>query len=548
MLNRPDELVFVAMGGLGEIGMNLGAFGYGGTWLMVDLGVAFGDESTPGMEILMANPGFLAEEGTKLSGLLITHAHEDHVGAIPHLWPRLRCPIYATPFAASVIRNKLAEAGLTHVAIREVTANKPFAIGPFEIELIDLTHSIPEPAAVLVKTPAGIALHTGDWKFDPAPVLGKEADYAALERIGSAGVDAILCDSTNALRPGEAGSEQAVRESLIELVGRYSKRVAITCFASNVGRLESAAIAAERNGRSCALVGRSLWRMEQAARDNGYLKDVRPFLREDEVELLPRDQILMICTGSQGEPRSALSRIATADHPNVDLDPDDVVIFSSRVIPGNEKSVGRVQNNLARRGMVVVTDDDELVHVSGHPAQAELTRMYQLVRPRAAVPIHGEARHLLAHAKLADACQVPQTIVATNGDLIRLAPGPAAIIDHTETGRLGLEGKSVVTVADGAFRTRLRMSRSGSAVATIVVDRQGRLLSAPQITVHGLLDPEDEVLDDASDAISKAVETLSPEMARSDEALGDAARYALRRTLAQRSGNKPMTDIHVVRV
>jgi ribonuclease J len=549
MLNKPDELVFVGLGGLGEIGMNLGAFGFGGSWLVVDLGIAFGDETTPGMEILMADPGFLTEPETKLAGLVITHAHEDHIGAIPHLWPRLRCPIYATPFAASVIRLKLADAGLLGQAVlKEVPVGGKFSVGPFEIETISLTHSIPEPMGLLVRTPAGTALHTGDWKFDPQPVLGSPADYAALERVGCAGVDAILCDSTNALRPGEAGSETAVRQSLIDLVGQFRARVAITCFASNVGRLESAALAAEANGRSCALVGRSLWRMEQAARENGYLANIRPFLHEDEVDALPRDQILLLCTGSQGEPRSAMTRIAAGDHPNIDLEPGDVVIYSSRVIPGNERAIGRVQNQLAQGGIEIVTDEDALVHVSGHPAQDELTRMYQLVRPAAAIPIHGEARHLIAHAKLAASCQVPTTIVATNGDVIRLAPAPAAIIDQVETGRLGLEGKSVVPLPRGAFRSRLRMSYGGAAVATIVIDRRGRLVGEPQLTVHGMLDGDESMVGEVTDAISKAIDNLPPTLAKDDATLEETARLALRRTIMQRTGKKPIADIHIVRV
>jgi ribonuclease J len=351
-LNRPDELVFLALGGLGEIGMNLSLYGYGGRWLMVDLGISFGDDTTPGMEILMPDPEFIEQRRRDLVGLVITHAHEDHIGAIPHLWSRLKCPIYATPFAASLVRMKLTDAGLLGEArIHVVPLAGTFEVGPFRLEMVTLTHSIPEPNALVIRTQAGTVLHTGDWKFDPEPVIGAKSDLAALARLGDAGIDALLGDSTNALRPGEAGSETDVRNSLIELIQRFDTRVAVTCFASNVGRLESIARAAEAAGRSCALVGRSLWRMEQAAKENGYLTDLPSFVREDEVMDLPRDKIVMICTGSQGEPRSALTRIAAGDHPTVDLDPGDVVIFSSRVIPGNDRAIGRVHNQLTISSM-----------------------------------------------------------------------------------------------------------------------------------------------------------------------------------------------------
>jgi ribonuclease J len=549
-LNKPDELVFLALGGVGEIGMNLGLYGYRDAWLMVDLGISFGDDTMPGVEIYMADPRFIVERRDKLVGLVVTHAHEDHIGAIPHLWPQLRCPIYATPFTASVLRAKLGEAGLLHEAkITEVPLSGSVTLGPFALELISLTHSIPEPNAVVLRTPVATVLHTGDWKFDPEPLVGRTADMAALYRLGEAGVDVLVGDSTNALKAGEAGSEADVRASLIDLVGRYDNRVAIACFASNVARLESAAAAGEAHGRSVALVGRSLWRMDQAARENGYLDGVRPFLREDQVEELPRDQILMICTGSQGEPRSALTRIAAQDHPNVKLDPGDTAIFSSRIIPGNERAIGRLQNQLSRRGIEVVTEAEHFVHVSGHPARDELARMYQIIRPKIALPVHGESRHLIAHAKLAEDCQVPQTMVAENGDMVRLGPGPAAIIDHVETGRLGLDGKNLVPLDSGSFRTRLRMTYSGAAVATIVLDKRGKLLAAPQLTIHGLLGGEaDLVMAAVAEAIERTVKELSTEQRLDDEIVREAARVAVRRAVFASHGKKPVTDVHVIRI
>ena len=549
-LNRPDELVFLPLGGVGEIGMNLSLYGYGDRWLMVDLGISFGDDTTPGVEIFMADPRFIVERRDKLVGLIVTHAHEDHIGAIPYLWPQLRCPIYATPFTASVLRAKLGEAGLLNEAkIIEVPLSGSFNLGPFAIELITLTHSIPEPNALVLRTAAGTVLHTGDWKFDPEPLVGRTSDMAALQRLGDEGVDVLVGDSTNALRPGEAGSEADVRASLIELVGRFDNRVALACFASNVARLESAAAAGEAHGRSVALVGRSLWRMDQAARENGYLEGVRPFLREDQAMELPRDQILMICTGSQGEPRSALTRIAAQDHPNIKLAEGDTVIFSSRVIPGNERSIGRLQNQLSRRGIEVVTEAEHFVHVSGHPARDELARMYQIIRPKAALPVHGEARHLIAHAKLAEECQVPHSVVIENGEMVRLGPGQAQVIDHVDTGRVGLDGKNLVPLESGSFRTRLRMTYSGAAVATVVLDRRGKLMAPPQLTIHGLLGEEaDIVMKAVAEAVGRAVGDLSADQRLDDEIVREAARLAVRRAISASHGKKPVTDVHVVRL
>ena len=373
----PNALYFVPLGGAGEIGMNLNVYGYQGDWLIIDCGVTFGDDSQPGLEVVMPDPGFIVERRDRLLGIVATHAHEDHIGAIPYLWRQLRCPIWATPFTASFLRAKLAETGFAdQVKIHVVPLSGRFTIGPFDLELITLTHSIPEPNAVALRTPVGTVLHTGDWKFDPDPLIGPTADEAALRRLGDEGVLALVGDSTNALRPGTSGSEAELRRSLIDLIGRYDARVAVACFASNVARLETIARAAAAHGREIALVGRSLWRIDKAARENGYLTDLPRFLTEDEAGYIPRDRILMICTGSQGEPRAALSRIARDDHPHVVLETGDVVIFSSRIIPGNEKSINRLQNALVRLGVEIITEEDHFVHVSGHPARDEWDTFY----------------------------------------------------------------------------------------------------------------------------------------------------------------------------
>ena len=549
--NRPDELAFVALGGVGEIGMNLSLYGYAGRWLMIDCGISFADDTLPGVDIIMPDPGFIAERIQTLDGLVVTHAHEDHIGAIPHLWPRLRCPVYATPFTASVLRQKLIEADLEHeVPITEVPMSGRFSVGPFEIELVTLTHSIPEPNAVVLRTPLGTVLHTGDWKFDPDPLVGERSDMERLRQLGESGVLAMICDSTNALRPGEGGSEADVRRSLIELVGRCRQRVVIACFASNVARVESAAAAAMMHDRHAALVGRSLWRIEHAARETGYLEEVPPFLTDEEAAYLPREKVLLICTGSQGEPRSALARIAEDDHPEIVLEQGDTVIFSSRVIPGNERAIGRLQNRLAALGVEIITEQDHLVHVSGHPAQDELTRMYQMVRPQIAIPVHGETRHLMAQARLAEHCQVPQALVTRNGEVVKLAPGPAAVLGEVPTGRLVVDGKRLLPVGGEALRSRQRMTFNGAALATIVVDREGRLQAPPQVTVHGLGDEAEdaELTDELRQRVAQAIEELEPRARREDAALREAARLAVRRSLRAWHGKKPVTEVHLVRI
>src|SRR5712671_7219141 len=470
-----NALYFVPLGGAGEIGMNLNVYGYGGDWLIIDCGVTFGDDSQPGLEVVMPDPAFIVERRDQLLGIVATHAHEDHIGAIPYLWPQLRCPVWATPFTASVLRAKLVEAGIADkVRINVVPMSGRFTIGPFDLELITLTHSIPEPNAVALRTPVGTVLHTGDWKFDPDPLIGPTSDEATLTRLGDEGVLALIGDSTNALRPGSSGSEADLRRSLIDLVGRYDARVAVACFASNVARLETIARAAAAHGREVALVGRSLWRIDKAARENGYLADLPRFLTEDEAGYIPRDRVVLICTGSQGEPRAALARIARDDHPNIVLEEGDVAIFSSRIIPGNEKAIGRLHNALIRGGIEVVTDEDHFVHVSGHPARDELVRMYQMVRPRVAIPVHGEARHLLGHAELARQCQVPNALVIENGATVRLDRHGGAVVDEFPVGRIGSDGKSLLPIGGAVLQQRRRAGNDGSVVATLVVDRKGR--------------------------------------------------------------------------
>ena len=547
----PNALYFVPLGGTGEIGMNLNVYGYAGDWLIIDCGVTFGDDTQPGIEVVMPDPGFIVERRDRLLGIVATHAHEDHIGAIPYLWTQLRCPIWATAFTASLLRAKLAEAGLAdQVRITVVPLSGRFTIGPFNLELITLTHSIPEPNAIALRTPVGTVLHTGDWKFDPDPLIGATADETALRRIGDEGVLALIGDSTNALRPGVSGSEADLRRSLTELIGRYDARVAVACFASNVARLETIARAAAVHGREVALVGRSLWRIDKAARENGYFADLPRFLTEDEAGYIPRGRIVLICTGSQGEPRSALARIARDDHPHIVLETGDVVIFSSRIIPGNEKAINRLQNGLVRFGVEIVTEEDHFVHVSGHPARDELVRMYQMVRPRVAIPVHGEARHLIAHAQLAGECQVQQPLVIQNGDVVRLAAAGASVVDEVAVGRLASDGRGLLPLNGTALKDRRRVTFNGTAVATLVLDRSGGLAAPVTMSVIGVVErgAADAATPALRSAVERAVDELPTGSRRDDEAVRDAVRRALRRTLNERFGKRPLVEIHLVRI
>ena len=545
-----DAVLFLPLGGSGEIGMNLNLYRYGGKWLMIDCGITFGDDETPGIDVIMPDPQFIVDRRAVLVGLVLTHAHEDHIGAVPYLWPRLQCPIFATPFTAAVLRRKLADADFD-ADVTVIPMSGRFSIDPFELELVTLTHSIPEPSAVVLRTPAGTVLHTGDWKLDPEPLVGDITDSAALRSLGDGGVLAMICDSTNALVPGESGSEASVRDSLRTQVGNFDGRVAVTCFASNIARVRSIAEVAAANDRSVALIGRSLWRMTDAARETGYFDGVPKFVSEHDAGYLPNDKVLYICTGSQGEARAALARIARNDHPHVTLERGDTVIFSSRIIPGNEKSIGRLQNQLAGLGVHIVTERDAFVHVSGHPARDEMLQMYQWVRPHIAVPVHGEMRHMLAHAELARSCQVPHTPIITNGDILRLSAAGAEIVGQVPHGRLALDGTRIVPIQSEDVRNRQNMLWHGSAVLTLVVDAAGEPLGTPQLSAPGLLSNgktdlalRANIIDDAMDDIV----ALPAGTRRNDAALAEAARRAIRRSIRAHLGKRPPTDVHVVRV
>ncbi|MEO8559603.1 MAG: ribonuclease J [Rhodospirillales bacterium] len=542
------ELLFLALGGAGEIGMNLNLYAYDDQWLMVDLGISFGDDTLPGIDVVMPDPAFIVERREKLLGLVLTHAHEDHLGAVAHLWPQLECPIYATPFAASVLRRKLLEAGLIDRAhITVVPLGGKFTLGPFELELVTMTHSIPEPNALAIRTPLGTILHTGDWKIDPEPLLGEATDEAALRRFGDEGVLAMVCDSTNVFVPGEAGSEADVRRSLIEIIAGCKQRVAVTCFASNLARVESVAVAAEANGRHAVLVGRAINRMVEAAKENGYLLNMPRTVDEKEASWLPADKLVMICTGSQGEPGAALSRLAADEHPMLHLSPGDTVVFSSRIIPGNERSIGRLHNRLVAMGLHVVTEKDSFVHVSGHPGRDELARLYQWVRPKIALPVHGELRHMAEHAALARQMQVPETIIAPNGTLVRLAPNKPEIIDHVYSGRLALDGSRLIPLNPQALKSRRQIVMNGAATVTLIADKAGKLLAEPRVSVQGF-EGGDAINAACQDAVAAIMLALKGRLKGEEATIRQETAILARRAFKQRLGKKPLTDVQIVRI
>lgn len=542
------DLAFLPLGGTGEIGMNLNLYRCAGTWLAVDCGMGFGGAENPEVDIMVPDPSFIAERRDRLAGLVITHAHEDHLGAVAWLWPQLRCPIYATPFAAAVLRRKLGEAQLlSQVKLTVIQPGGSFRLGPFDLSFIRMAHSIPESQALVIRTPAGIVLHTGDWKLDEEPLVGPRTDEAALRALGDEGVLAMVCDSTNAMVEGTSGSEGEVRRSLEELIASLSGRVAVTCFASNVARVESVALAARAAGRSVAIVGRSLRNLEAAARECGYLKGIPPFLTEDDVADIPDENLLILITGSQGEARSALARVAQDSHPRVELGEGDTVVFSSRMIPGNERAIGTVQDNLVRRGVTVMTDHDHFVHVSGHPAREELKRLYALVRPRVTVPVHGEWRHLSAHAALAQDLGITP-ILMEDGDILSLAPGRPEVVDSAPVGRLVVDGNRLVPLQGSVMGARRRMLFNGVVIASLAVDEAGRLRGTPRLSAPGLFDPEDPETDRILRDFAEGIADLPANLRRDDESLVEAAKSTLRKALGRRLQKRPLVDVHLLRI
>jgi ribonuclease J len=553
-----DELVFLPLGGSNEIGMNFNLYGYGPAhdrkWIVVDLGVTFGDQTTPGVEIILPDPTFIEEHAKDILGIVLTHAHEDHIGAVAWLWPRLRAPLYATPFTAFLLREKLREAGLVDEApITEIPLSGTFTLGPFALTLLTLTHSIPEPNGVAIRTPLGVVLHTGDWKIDPDPLTGEATDEAAIRRLGDEGVLAMVCDSTNVFVDGEAGSEAEVREVLGRLIADLKGGVAAACFASNVARMDTIIRAAEAAGRRVCLVGRSMIRMSQAARSVGLLEGVGPFLNDVEAKRFPKSQVLYLCTGSQGEARAALARVADGTHPHVKLGQGDACVFSSRIIPGNEIPIRNMQNKLADLGVRLYTERDHPgIHVSGHPCRGELERMYQWARPTIAVPTHGERRHLLEHAAFARDLQISQAVAPRNGDMVRLAPGLAEIIDEVPSGRLYVDA-GVVTAENGeALRERRHAAVNGVLTVSLVLDGRDRIAAGPVVRALGLPGDEDyptvEAAEDLGLEAKDAFYALNPSDRDNDAAVEAALSRALKKAAFRIWKRRPVVEASVLRV
>ena len=550
------ELVFVPLGGVGEIGMNLALYGYGPQdnreWIMVDCGVTFPGPNLPGVDLVLPDITFAQELGDALKAIVITHAHEDHYGALIALWPMLRKPIWATPFTAGMLEAKLQSDRIDEeIPVEVYKAGDRFTAGPFEVEAVHVTHSIPEPVSLALKCPLGRVIHTGDWKIDADPTLGADTDAATFLRLGKEGILAIICDSTNAMREGTSPTETEVSDSIAKVIEKARGRVAVTTFSSNVGRIRSIARAAESVGRRVILMGRSIKRVCEVADDLGYLDGLQPFLDEDEFSMVDRNKLVIICTGSQGEERSAMGKLARDDHPRVHLSAGDTVIYSSRVIPGNLKAILDVQNMLADRGIEIINDGDELVHVSGHPRRSELKQMYDWVKPQIAVPVHGEALHLNAHANLAAEIGVPEVAPVRNGDMLRLAPGPAEITGTVTFGRIYKDGNLIGGEDEIGVSERRKLGYTGLVACSVVIDRNGNLADEIDIDVHGLPevtadgDPFEDVLWDAANGAAESI----PPKRRKDPALVEEAVYkALRGTARHHWGKKPVVTVFVAKV
>lgn len=548
-----DKLYMVPLGGCGVFGANMTLYGYNDKWVMIDCGMGFADDTMPGVDILLPDPAFAQSLGDRLLGIVITHGHEDHIGALPHLWPRLPCPLYATPFTAGLIRSKLDESGWhDHMKLNVIARAAKIKVGPFEIEYVPVAHSIPEAFALAISLEGvGTWLHTGDWKIDPNPVVGEITDEKRLRELGEAGVIAVCGDSTNAMVPGHSGTEDDVRKNLTELFGQFSTRIVVSCFASNLARLHSIYAAAQANGRDVCLVGRSLWRIDDVARATGYSSHLPDFLEPEEAQALPKHRVVYVATGSQGEPRAAMVRIAHNDHPTIALGAGDVVILSSRTIPGNEKAIDRMKNAFLQNGVQVITDRDAPIHVSGHPYREELKSYYSWVKPKAVVPVHGEQMQLEKHAQLAQECGIENVIVPADGMVIQLYPGAPEKVGEVQAGMLALEGHRIVATDHEAILDRKRMMWNGSAVVSVVIDKKGALLADPRITALGLLDENSDVdsefLRGAAEAVKKKLASLSRDQ-RDDISLSETARVAARRYFQEHFDKKPQTRVHLIRV
>lgn len=552
-MSEQNQFVFLPLGGVGEIGMNLGMYGFGPvdkkSWIVVDFGLGFARETQPGVDLIFPDIRFLESEKNNVLGIILTHAHEDHYGGLVDLWERVGAPVYATPFTAAMLEAKLDGAPWAgKIPINTISQTERWNLGPFDLEMVPVSHSIPEPNALAIRTSLGLALHTGDWKIDPTPVVGEAMDVNRLKGIGEEGVLALVCDSTNAVREGISPSEADIADGLYEFIKDAPNRVAITSFASNVARMRTVAEVAEKAGRDVILVGRAMQRVSIIARELGFFDGIKPFLSEDDFGYLPRDKVLVMCTGSQGEDRAALARIANGSHRNIKLVSGDRVIFSSRTIPGNEVPVNTVINSLCDQGMEVITDRDGLVHVSGHPRRGELVQMYDWTKPEIAVPVHGEPLHLSAHAKLAAEQGVKNVVQIRNGALVKLAPGKPGIIDNMQAGRLHKDGKLITEPETGGVGERRKLSFAGVVSVSLVMSRQGEILDEPAADLYGLPDFDSKGADFEDiilDAIDGVLDSMPAKRRKNSGQLEESLRRAIRGEVQHIWGKKPVCQVRV---
>ena len=550
-----EELLFCPLGGSGEIGMNLNLYAYGKEddqkWIAVDMGVTFADDSIPGIDLIYPDPGFLIDKKKDLLGIVLTHAHEDHIGSVAIIWPQLKCKIYATPFTAALLKEKFKEKKIDITSyLKIVPLNGKIKLGPFEIEFITLTHSILEPNGLSIKTPAGIVLHTGDWKCDPNPLIGERIDEKKLREIGSQNVLAMVCDSTNVFSEGRAGSESDVRESLLRIISGLKKKIIVTTFASNVARMETVFYCAQKSNRQISLVGRSMHRIYKAAKQCGYLQNLIEPIDPRDAKNISRDKIIYLCTGSQGEPMGAMKRITSGIHPDVFLEKDDTVIFSSKIIPGNEKKLYAMHNEIVKNNIEIITEENAFVHVSGHPNRDDLKDMYSWVKPKSIIPVHGEHRHMIEQAKFAKEMEVPHSLQIENGDIIKIYPGDTPkVIDKAPSGRMYLDGSISVREDSNSIKERRNLAINGYLEVTLPIGNNGKI-KKPVISFKGL--PVDELDDafifDMEDEIADICKTFSIQNKKQEYNLIDALKQSCRRIVKEKTGKKPHTRINLARI
>ncbi len=550
-----ENLLFCPLGGSGEIGMNMNLYAYGTEenqkWIIVDMGVTFADDTVPGVDLIYPDAGFIIEKKDDLLGIVLTHAHEDHIGSISHIWPKLKCKIYATPFTAVLIQEKFKEKKIDITNyLKIVDLNSQIKLGPFEIDFVTLTHSILEPNGLSITTPEGVVLHTGDWKVDPNPLIGNKVDEKKLRSIGEKGVIAMICDSTNVFSPGRAGSENDVRESLLKIISNQKKRVLVTSFASNVARMESIFYIAKQTKRNISLIGRSMHRIYKAARQCGYLKNLIEPVDPRDASKISRDRIILLCTGSQGEPMGALNRIANDVHPDINIESGDTVIFSSKIIPGNEKKLYALQNSIVKRDIEVITEENAFVHVSGHANREDLKDMYQWVKPKCVIPVHGEHRHMKEHINFSKEMQIPFNLKVENGNIIKISKDrKPEIVDQAPTGKIYLDGNVAVSLDSTSIKERKNISVNGLLEITLIISSNGKM-KKPVVSFRGI--PEEEVNEkfkfDLEDEITKTCRSFAINNFKQEKNLIDTIKQNCRKIIKEKTGKRPFTNVNIARI